>query len=1264
MKRGFLLSLDAILAITLLLTISLFLAGMSFNYSTTEIRYQRYYYVGKDLANVIEESKISAVSDVVNLSAYDLDQEDMNRSILDVIGSFWAEGNASLAQNLTKEIFEKIVNGTGLNYEVLFDGESIYASGSGDSDFVARLSNIVSGYEKTRPVNGYMAKVYMSKAGKTNSEFIYFGGYEGDGNLTKVLWLPSDANITGVYMELNAGSNFTLYVNGNSTGIYAKTAANFSANNWTICSPSNPGFCSYFKPGENDLKINFTSNYNNYVGGGYLKATYKTSELTGNEYLYGGDTVERAFYLPGIKGIINLYSSFYVPGTLKNVSVYLHYNNNMSLNEQGIPVYFLIGSKEIFRSNATGEQMVEIPEINLSNAFGGKTNLIGNLSNATIPIRFGTDTFAFKSGEGTSDSVLITDVSGSMGTSCDVNITACPRPDCNGAVAGCQDYRINVAKDSDKAFVAEILNYSGNRIGLTSYTTTSDVTHELSSNKASLDSQIDNYAALDQTCIACGIANATNIIATSKLVKPLVNASASWLYNASFPNEDPPDINGSHWTWENYTDSAWNSGQAVLGFENSPYTPNANANIGNNNGNYYFRKHFNLSNTEIVDYANLYVLSDDDAEIYLNGHLINNDTVVHNATYWNIGNESTSENFESYYASGANRLQTNEMNVSPGYWIVNGSGNREIYLMANQAAYPAHGGTDVLVFRHMQSYGYAEKYVNLTGRTNMVLSFWWRMGDRAVDSGEYADVWVWDGSWHQISRYGANQNYQEYHFDEIDLSAFNMINNFTVRFGFVSGNNDGSGANNDAERFYVDDVSLRQKIWVNGSYFAGGDNVISAKLRNNDNVAAKFDLELNATMKRYKAMLVMSDGIANQCLGSAKSCPSPNVANTQAIEKACEARENFSINVYSVGFGSGANMTTMSKIACWNCSSGGWIPGCSRYYNSTNADELEQIYKDIAKDIANATYTGQLFNFTGNVSTDNFLYHDSSILYNYTPVVRTPEYGEITLSFESPRLRESTGENMTTDAATGTKEGWFFIPGDTEVSTEILDSKITSYSSYYWTDRLWVNSSNTPDKNWTNIYWLENFSDEYEKLGDPYIIQIPPNLLKTKGNNSFRIGTGLYPSPKSDGKGASPDDRVIYTLGVRGISLTQYSDVFPKAKGSTIIVYYDSNGDNVAESSKVVQIGPDPSDALDPENDSIDNAFMKLMDTMNFINDLNPEIADMNHTSSGPSGTGDGSIDNPIDLEITDDVNFNSDFISQIPSMWGPAIMEVKIWGG
>jgi hypothetical protein len=1250
MKRGFLLSLDALIAITLLLTVSLFLAGLSFTYASPEIRYQRYYYAGKDLTNVLEKTKMGALSDMINLSKYYLNQDDMNRTILDVIGSFWAEGNTSYARNLTNDIFEKVTGRTGLNYEVSFNGESIYASAGNYSDFLARLSTIVSGYEKTRPVNGYLAKVYMAKVGKTNSEFIYFGGYEGDGNLTKVIALPVDVNVTSAYLELNAGNNFTLYVNGNFSGTYAKVSSNFSSDNWSVCSPPNPAYCHYFAAGDNVIRLNFTTNQSGYVGGGYLKVTYRTSELT--EYSQGGENATGEYGFPGIHGIINLYSSFYVPGTLKNVSVLLHYNNNLSLNNQGIPVYFVIGSKEIYRSNATGEITIDIPESNISGAFGGKSNLTKILSNATIPIRFGTDTFAFKSGEGTSDSVLITDVSGSMDT-CDVQSSSCLYADCNSA-SDCQNRRIDVAKDVDMEFVNMILNYTGNRVGLVSYTTATGATHELSNNSVSLIAQINGYSPQISTCISCGIANATNSIAISKFTKTVVASKTEWLYNASFPSSNPPAINGSGWTWQNYSDSGWQSGQAIIGFETSAYSPNINTNIGNNGGDYYFRKHFNLSGDEAVDYAELYALSDDSAEIYLNGHLISNDTKKHNATYWNIGNNSFYDDFESYYASGANRLTYNEINVSPGYWIVNGSGSRRIYLMANQAGYPAHSGTDVLVFRNMNPYGFAETKLNLSGKSNMSLSYWWRAGSDPFDAGEYADVWLWDGAWHQVMTYAFNHSYGEYHYDEIDLSGYDMVSNFTVRFGARS--------SNDNERFYIDDVRIKERTIVNGSYFMNGDNVVSVKLKNSDNLAAKFDMELNATMKRYKAILVMSDGLANQCLPGV-SC-SDVTASEQAILKACEARENYSTQVYAVAFGIQADVDTLKKIACWNCSANNWISGCNRFHNSTNADELEQIYKDIAKDIANASYAAQVFNFTGNISLGSILYPDSLISFNYSSVVRAPDYGEITLNFESPRLRASTGENTTTDNATGTKEGWFFIPGDTEVSTEILDSKITSYSSYYWTDRLWVNSSNTPNQNWTRVYWLGNYSSDYEKLGDPYVIQIPPNLLKANGNNSFKIGTGLSPSPLYDGKGASPDDRVIYTLGIKGIGLTQYSDVFPKAKGSTVTIYYDSNGDNVPESYKVVEIGSDPDDVFDPENDSIDNGFMKLIDTMNFINDLNSGIVDLNHTASGPSGTSDGSSNNPIDLEITEDVDFKSDFISQISSMWGPAIMEVKIWGG
>ncbi len=1246
MKKGVLLSLDALAAISLLLMVSLFLAGMSFTYSSSELRYQRYYYAGKDLANILEETKIQAVSDIVNLNDYGLGEDDMSRTILDVIGSFWAEGNQSYAENLTKEIFENILNGTGLSYEILFDSESIYSSQPDYSDFLARLSTIVSGYEKTKPVNGYLARVYLTKVSKANSYFTYFGGYVGEGNVTKIIPLPVDANITDVYMEMNVGNNFTLYVNGNFLGDYNKTAVNFSANNWTVCSETiNPSFCSYFIGGNNTVEINFTENITNYIGGGYLKVTYKTSELTEGEYVYTGNTRIGKYYFPGIRGIINLYSSFYVPGTLNNISARLHYYNNLSMNNQGIPVYFFIGAEEIYRSNETGEQDVYINDSEISSIFGGKPNLISSLSNATIPIRFGTETFAFIGGESTSDSVLITDLSGSMRT-CDVESPSCPYSDCDSGTSGCQNRRLDVAKDVDKEFVNTIINYTGSRVGLVSYNNTLALTHLLSNDSASLESQIDGYQAVQfaTTCISCGIKSAANMLVDSKIVKNIIPSKSSWLYNTSYPLSDPPAINGTSWTEYNYTDSGWNEGDAILGFGG------VDTDIGDNNGNYYFRKHFNLTDPDLIDFGELFVLSDDNAEVYLNGYLINNDTEEHNATYWNRGGNVFYDDFESYYGGGANQVDGTDLNISPGYWFIDDAG-QEVYMMCDQSGYPAHSGTDVLVFRDMDSYGYAETYLNLSERENQILSYWWRTGTDNIESNEYSDMWIWDGNWNIVRSYDSTYFYDGYLQYIIDLSDYNMVENFTIKFG--------SRSSWDQERFYVDDVKVRERIVVSKSYFRSGDNVIAVKLRNNDDQSAKFDLELNYTMKRYKAMLVMSDGSANRCISG--WC-TQDQASDEAIDMACDARDNHSITVYSVAFGSGANMDTLERIACWDCSAGDWIPNCNKFYNSTNAEELEEIYQDIAEDIANATYDAQIFNISGNVSLDNVLYTDSFISFNYTPVVRTLEYGELTLGFESPRLRQSTGETIITDNVTGTKEGWFIIPSNTEVVTNVLDSKMTSYSSYYWTDRLWVNSSNTPNQNWTRVYWLGNYSDDYEELGDPYIIQIPPNLLIPGGNNSFKIGTGLYPS-LPDGLGGSPDDRVIYTLGITGISLTTYSDIFPKAEGSRPTIYYDSNGDNIPESSITVEIGPNPDDIFDPNNDSIDNGFMKLMNALNFINDLNPNVANMTYNSSGPTGDGDGSNINPVDLEITEEVEFKSDFISQIPSMWGPAIMEVRIWG-
>ena len=257
MKKAFLLSMDAIIAVGLLFLLAAFLASLSGSFSSPELEYQRLYYTGKDAMNILETAKFSAVSDLmpVNFTAdCNITEADMNKTILDVLGYLWARNSTVLnecAENLTRETLNLTLP-SGFGYEILIDGVSIYSEGLPGSH-VSRLNSIVSGYELGKPVSGYFASAYISRMSRSTSSYVYFGGYEGDGNITKILRLPEDANVTRAYMEANVGDNFTLYINGNGIGPLYTTPQNFTAGNWTLCSD----FAScdaYFDPGNNTLK--------------------------------------------------------------------------------------------------------------------------------------------------------------------------------------------------------------------------------------------------------------------------------------------------------------------------------------------------------------------------------------------------------------------------------------------------------------------------------------------------------------------------------------------------------------------------------------------------------------------------------------------------------------------------------------------------------------------------------------------------------------------------------------------------------------------------------------------------------------------------------------------------------------------------------------------------------------------------------------------------------------------------------------------------
>jgi hypothetical protein len=315
-------------------------------------------------------------------------------------------------------------------------------------------------------------------------------------------------------------------------------------------------------------------------------------------------------------------------------------------------------------------------------------------------------------------------------------------------------------------------------------------------------------------------------------------------------------------------------------------------------------------------------------------------------------------------------------------------------------------------------------------------------------------------------------------------------------------------------------------------YTAGGSTCIACSINRAYDI-----LRTQSDSSRQKFIIVMTDGLANtdpRTMNTSTPCISGSRCNNQCGDSvcntsvnnstyaACRAYNNLNATIYSIGFGPVVTCAignyTLQEIA--KCGKG-------FFYASNNVTELENIYRLIAKEIVELSYKAQLIEIKGNIPLNNTLYPDSYIEFNYTPVIIPYEYGQISLTRETARLKDLTGDTIDLPY----KEGWFNI----SEQVKIVDAKITSYSSEYWTDRVYFNSSKTGQ--WTSVYLLSYYGNNYTSLGDPYIVQIPANNISS-GNNSVGIGTGISPSSAT---GGSPDDRVIYTVRIKGF--VPYSDI-------------------------------------------------------------------------------------------------------------------------
>jgi len=360
-RKGFLLTLDAIIAVTLLMSLALFIGAINITYYSPDLKYERLYYMGKDLLLLIENANIDQLSDF-DVIQYYVDEgvitpDQMDNSLLEVVGSMWATDNPiyqDYAKNITGEILNETLS-EQYGYEVLMDNSQIFRkNGTGGDDFIARFSTIVSGFELGKPVAGYVSRAWATKISKNTTDVITFH-IEGAGNddgalkVTKYFVLNSTSiESATLYASIHYEDLDSLQFNGNEiSGDVNWLHTDYSWGRGTAAF-GEVDVTSYIQNGNNTVYLEIRNDeYNSHIHPGMrIEVTYATEEIK-----EATETVTERVYFDNIVSEENGWRdsgawatvSFYIPenSTVKNVSMHLRGEDIEDINgRDDVRIYY------------------------------------------------------------------------------------------------------------------------------------------------------------------------------------------------------------------------------------------------------------------------------------------------------------------------------------------------------------------------------------------------------------------------------------------------------------------------------------------------------------------------------------------------------------------------------------------------------------------------------------------------------------------------------------------------------------------------------------------------------------------------------------------------------------------------------------------------------------------------------------------------------------------------------------------------------------
>ena len=367
-----------------------------------------------------------------------------------------------------------------------------------------------------------------------------------------------------------------------------------------------------------------------------------------------------------------------------------------------------------------------------------------------------------------------------------------------------------------------------------------------------------------------------------------------------------------------------------------------------------------------------------------------------------------------------------------------------------------------------------------------------------------------------------------------------------------------------------------------------------------------------------RAMLIMTDGVANRhgtCadvlgedIGDLDGDGTAGGDDDYAIAAACRAKNTINASIYVVGLGREDVMDEDALKAMAACDN------ITHYHPANTPGALQQIYNDIARDIIRtADYNAQTISFS-EVDPQAELYPDSTITYTYKPYPLPGMYGRLLIDGR----KKPFGEGDPCDST-----GISF-----PLALEPLEGTVLSYSGNHWTDCLEVNGK--------KLYDLTDMGEDYQQLGDPFAIGIPPGTMD-RGPNTIGLRTADATERPT---GCSPANELLYTATIKSAITLQ--DAYPRAEGCEWSVE-----------------GPSGTTTLKlPEDYAGANRCSYTTQSISH-DDQDAWQALGNEIFSSLDIDGDGSMD--VDIE-QEGLKLNLEEQDDIPYLWGPALLEVSVW--